>query len=453
MEMHSMDISGLGNRGFGEAARARVAVALAAAVLLAAVSGGGVSAATQSYTIQAAIMTVYEDGAVTAEFYIAVDPISPTVNFSLPGTTYLDVTAIGGSGLPLGYQNYQGMVAVNTLGESSVRLGYTTHDLTSKTGSYWSLNFTSPSAVRLSFPYGASVISVNRVPDAIEGTGGSAVILMPEGAVSVSYILSIVGTADYAIVAIADAEGTIASLNASGIANPAAAALLGQAKAAFDLGNYASAEELAEQAKSSALNANATAYQASAMQAEASAAISEAEAEGRTSGLDAARSLLSEAELAYASGDYASALSRASQAKAAAEAALDMAGSILPYAAIGAVAAAGAGGVFALTRRKRGGGAKAVKPYARERREVDVEKIASEDRLRDEDIDVVMALADSGGEALESEIRSRLNLPKTTLWRAAKRLEREGYIKIETVAGQNRLSVREEYCKGSAGQA
>jgi len=453
MEMHSMDISGLGNRGFGEAARARVAVALAAAVLLAAVSGGGVSAATQSYTIQAAIMTVYEDGAVTAEFYIAVDPISPTVNFSLPGTTYLDVTAIGGSGLPLGYQNYQGMVAVNTLGESSVRLGYTTHDLTSKTGSYWSLNFTSPSAVRLSFPYGASVISVNRVPDAIEGTGGSAVILMPEGAVSVSYILSIVGTADYAIVAIADAEGTIASLNASGIANPAAAALLGQAKAAFDLGNYASAEELAEQAKSSALNANATAYQASAMQAEASAAISEAEAEGRTSGLDAARSLLSEAELAYASGDYASALSRASQAKAAAEAALDMAGSILPYAAIGAVAAAGAGGVFALTRRKRGGGAKAVKPYARERREVDVEKIASEDRLRDEDSDGVMALADSGGEALESEIRSRLNLPKTTLWRAAKRLEREGYIKIETVAGQNRLSVREEYCKGSAGQA
>jgi len=453
MEMHSMDISGLGNRGFGEAARARVAVALAAAVLLAAVSGGGVSAATQSYTIQAAIMTVYEDGAVTAEFYIAVDPISPTVNFSLPGTTYLDVTAIGGSGLPLGYQNYQGMVAVNTLGESSVRLGYTTHDLTSKTGSYWSLNFTSPSAVRLSFPYGASVISVNRVPDAIEGTGGSAVILMPEGAVSVSYILSIVGTADYAIVAIADAEGTIASLNASGIANPAAAALLGQAKAAFDLGNYASAEELAEQAKSSALNANATAYQASAMQAEASAAISEAEAEGRNSGLDAARSLLSEAELAYASGDYASALSRASQAKAAAEAALDMAGSILPYAAIGAVAAAGAGGVFALTMRKRGGGANAVKPYARERREVDVEKIASEDRLRDEDIDVVMALADSGGEALESEIRSRLNLPKTTLWRAAKRLEREGYIKIETVAGQNRLSVREEYCKGSAGQA
>lgn len=68
-----------------------------------------------------------------------------------------------------------------------------------------------------------------------------------------SYILRVVGTADYAIVAIADAEVTIASLNASGIATPAAAALLGQAEAAFDLGNYASAEELAEQAKSSAV--------------------------------------------------------------------------------------------------------------------------------------------------------------------------------------------------------
>ncbi len=450
--MHSMDTSGLGGGCFGEAARVRVAVALAA-VLLAAISGGGVSAATQPYTIQAAIIMVYEDGAVTADFHITVDPISPTANFSLPGTTYLDVTAIGGSGLPLGYQNYPGMVAVNTLGESSVWLGYTTHDLTSKTGSYWSLNFTSPSAVRISFPYGASVISVNRVPDAIESTGGSAVILMPEGEVSVSYILRVVGTADYAIVAIADAEVTIASLNASGIATPAAAALLGQAEAAFDLGNYASAEELAEQAKSSAVEANATAYQASVRLAEADDAISEAEAEGRAGGLDAARSLLSEAEHAYASGDYASALSLASQAKEAAEAASGVGGSILPYAAIGAIAAAGAGGVIALTKRKRGGGTNAAKPYARERREVDVEKIASEDRLRDEDIDVVRALAESGGEALESEVRGRLNLPKTTLWRAAKRLEREGYIKIETVAGQNRLSVRREYCKGSAGQA
>ncbi|HRU81962.1 MAG TPA: hypothetical protein P5168_05375, partial [Candidatus Methanomethylicus sp.] len=352
-----MGISGLGSRGAGEAARATVAVALAAVVLLAAISGGGVSAATQPYTIQAAIMTVFEDGAVAADFYIAVDPINPTANFSLPGTTYLDVTAIGGSGLPLGYQNYPGIVAVNTLGESSVRVRYTTHDLTSKTGSYWSINFTSPSAVRLAFPYGASVISFNMAPDAIEGTGGSVVILMPKGEVSLSYILSVVGTADYAVIAIADAEGTIASINASGIVTQSAAALLGQAKAAFDLGNYASAEELAEQAKSSALEANATAYHASVMQAEAGAAISEAEAEGRSGGLDAARSYLSEAQQAYASGNYASALSLASQAKAAAEAASGVAGSILPYAAIGAIAAAGAGGVFALTRRKRGGGA------------------------------------------------------------------------------------------------
>jgi len=69
-------------------------------------------------------------------------------------------------------------------------------------------------------------------------------------------------------------------------------------------------------------------------------------------------------------------------------------------------------GLLAASRRRKGGGGAAGRPYLRGRRVVDVEKIASEDRLRDEDIDVIKALAESGGEALESEVRGRLNLPK-----------------------------------------
>lgn len=430
---------------------------LAAAMLIVAISVGGATVSAQDYSIQAALMTVFEDGSVVADYHIDVNPISPTLSFSPPGTTYLSATATGGTGSPLGLTSYPGVIIVNTLGEPSIRVGYTTHDLTSKSGSYWTLNFTSPSAVRVSFPDGATVISVNKVPDAIEGSGGGAALLMSEGSIEISYVLSVVGTADYAIMAIADAESLISSINSSGVKTLTADALLSQARAAFDAGSYASAEGLADQARSSALEANATAYQASTMQSDASAAISKAESEGRTSGLDTARNLLAQSQLAYSSGDYSSSLSLASQAKVAANSAVAQAQPIMLDTAIGALVVAAAAALIVVVRKRGGsGGGKSNpsgKPYAKERREVDVEKIASEDQLRDEDIDIIKALAESGGEALESEIRSRLDLPKTTLWRAAKRLEREGYITIESVAGLNRMRVRQEYCKSSPGQS
>ncbi len=429
-----------------------VAATLAVAMLIAAISMGGAPVSAQQYSIQAALMTVFEDGAVVGDYYIEVDAINPTLSFSPPGTTYLDVMATGSTGAPLGFASYPGLITVNTLGEASVRVGYTTHDLTSKSGSYWTLNFTSPSAVRVTFPEGATVISINKVPDTIESIGEGASLLMSEGDIEISYVLSVVGTADYAIIAIADAQGVISSINSSGIKTSSADTLLSQARAAFDAGSYASAEDLAEQARSSALQANATAHQSSAMQAEASAAISKAESEGRAGGLDTARNLLTQSQQAYASGNYALALDLASQAIAAANSAVAQEQPIIIYAAAGALVIAAAAALIVVMSRRGGGGKAnlAGKPYVKERREVDVEKIASEDELRDEDIDIIKALAESGGEALESEIRNRLNLPKTTLWRAAKRLEREGYITIESVAGLNRMRVRQEYCKSGS---
>jgi hypothetical protein len=64
--------------------------------------------------------------------------------------------------------------------------------------------------------------------------------------------------------------------------------------------------------------------------------------------------------------------------------------------------------------------------------------------LRPEDQQVLKFLAEKEGAAFESEIRSKFQLPKTTIWRLVKRLEREELVEIRKAGGQNLIKLRFE---------
>lgn len=64
--------------------------------------------------------------------------------------------------------------------------------------------------------------------------------------------------------------------------------------------------------------------------------------------------------------------------------------------------------------------------------------------LRQEDRDVLSFLAEKEGAAFESEIRGKFQLPKTTIWRLVKRLEREDLVEIRKAGGQNLIKLRFE---------
>jgi uncharacterized membrane protein len=61
--------------------------------------------------------------------------------------------------------------------------------------------------------------------------------------------------------------------------------------------------------------------------------------------------------------------------------------------------------------------------------------------LRPEDRDVLQFISEKGGKVLESELRQRFALPKSSMWRLAKRLERMGYVKISKVGIQNEIEL------------
>jgi hypothetical protein len=69
--------------------------------------------------------------------------------------------------------------------------------------------------------------------------------------------------------------------------------------------------------------------------------------------------------------------------------------------------------------------------------------IEEKPQLKLEDQQVLRFLAQNQGAAFESEIRNHFQeLPKTTIWRLIKRLEREECIEIRKAAGQNLIKLR-----------
>lgn len=114
----------------------------------------------------------------------------------------------------------------------------------------------------------------------------------------------------------------------------------------------------------------------------------------------------------------------------------------LSYAVFAAGVVFVGGAVTWITLRRR---RLAAKLYVKEKRVIDVEKIlASKPDLRPDDKEVLRFLAEAGGEAFEAELRSRFNLPKTSMWRMVRRLQREGLVGVKKVGGQNLVYMRGE---------
>jgi len=62
--------------------------------------------------------------------------------------------------------------------------------------------------------------------------------------------------------------------------------------------------------------------------------------------------------------------------------------------------------------------------------------------LRAEDREVVQFIAERGGKVFEAEIREKFNLPRTTVWRLAKRLEKMEIVTVKRIGLQNQIELR-----------
>jgi uncharacterized membrane protein len=123
---------------------------------------------------------------------------------------------------------------------------------------------------------------------------------------------------------------------------------------------------------------------------------------------------------------------------------------IATYALIGAPVAAAIAGAIIMIKRKQ---TKSLPVIQTEEISESQTKTDSNDtenifnlrpEMREDDKEIIKFISSNGGEALESDLRKKFLQPRTTMWRAVKRLERQGVIEITKKDLQNLVKLKKD---------
>ena len=82
---------------------------------------------------------------------------------------------------------------------------------------------------------------------------------------------------------------------------------------------------------------------------------------------------------------------------------------------------------------------------SKEQKTLDIDTVFNlRPEMREDDKDIIKFISEKGGEVLESDLRKKFLQPRTTMWRAVKRLERLGIVEITKKDLQNMVKLKEK---------
>lgn len=331
--------------------------------------------------------TIYTDGTTHVFYQTDVDPQSPDFILDLYGNTTDNFVVQDQNGTLLSSKMNTNNVDVETLGASAIKVDYDTPDLVSKSGKTWTFYVNSLTDYSVLLPANTVIVGMSTTPSDLQVVNGQSLISFPSGSVDISYIFGVLGTSQTATLAIQHAQDFISTVNSEGIPTPLASEKLAEANTSFNEGRYSDAEALANDAKNSAIQEQQTSLST------------------KQTGTN---------------------------------------NDTIPILAVGGAAAAVTVMFIILKRSKM---TKEVLPVPQipQSNYVPPDKetiFRLKPELRQEDKDIVVFISEKGGRIFESELRKKFLLPRTTTWRAVKRLEREGIVEIEKVDQQNLIKLR-----------
>lgn len=386
--------------------------------------------APQSLTIE-----LHTDGFASVEYTLTVDQKIPEANITTFGQILIDLAVANEENLPLVYTLKEGVLRVNTLGTDTVKITYSTQDLSSKDGRFWVIDLTTQIKTTILLPAKATLVEFDPIPELMESRGDKVLLIMPQGPTMITYVTSVIGTREYAQVVLRDAEGVIDETKSRGVIVKPAEELLQQAQAAFNQGDYIKAETWGKQAKETALQIKADHSQASARIQAAENEIVLAEKESRTTLIEEAKQLLAESKTKFNSGNYTQAGVIADQSSTKAKT------SEVPFpttTVVGAALVLAVLGALIIVARPKA----AKQRTPRERKPIEVERYLKRDDLRQDEKDAIKIIAESNGEIPEAELYNKLALPRTTTWRLVRRLEKMGIVEITKVRRLNLIRLK-----------
>lgn len=469
-------------------------------LLLAAMVAQPAAAQQGDYNSESLFIALFANGDALVEYDISItDPLDEEIRINLFGGTHINdliVVDLDDELVDYDIGDSPNEIILNTPGVENVRISYTTPDLANRNAGIWTFSVNTTTSLIVRLPVDSVLVDAEPIP-AIRFVNDQPLLTFNNpGRIQVTYSIGVLGTEDQANIAIQVATAAIreARTNYPSIVLTDAQGLLDRATVAMGERRFSEAESLAGQANEVAVAAGRNYLAAQNAITDAEAEVTQATSQGRD--VAAAQELLGQAKNQFAVGDYLTARTSAENAVAAIR---DMSEPQMPVGAIVAGAAAAAGGIGALLflrMRKRpvpetprreaprtagnGNSASVVRPPAVVEDEKEIADPAMNDppeqnsvqiepgtipdsqldksvlgrivirileeraHLRPEDQQVLRYLAEKEGAAFESEIRTKFQLPKTTIWRLVKRLEREELVEIRKAGGQNLIKLKFE---------
>ena len=374
-------------------------------------------------------------------------------------------------------------IKINTQNESQVRVTYQTPDLVNKQEREWSFLIDSAFPFTVKLPNDAVVTNLGeQSPSLIRKLGGQNLLSFDKGKISIDYVIGFAGTREQAIISINSAELdlTKAASEHNGINLDEVKRIIQAAKIALNQSNFIDAERLANNASDISAVITESFETSKDMISNATAKIENVQ--GTNIDTAQASDFISKSNIEFSQGNYPKALEYATLAinslDNTKQEILSLNASTFAFILLIPIAASVGIYMFKRYRRKNNSQLQSsatineaqlnsdLSPDTfRENNFIEQESSTKEHKnndnsiqsdlhkliadiitqkrnLKPEEKEILFYLSDNEGAAFEGEIRNRFILPKTSLWRLIKRLEREDMIEVTKIGGQNLIKLK-----------
>ncbi|MDW0173353.1 MAG: hypothetical protein QOK56_04850 [Nitrososphaeraceae archaeon] len=374
-------------------------------------------------------------------------------------------------------------IKINTQNESQVRVTYQTPDLVNKQEREWSFLIDSAFPFTVKLPNDAVVTNLGeQSPSLIRKLGGQNLLSFDKGKISIDYVIGYAGTREQAIISINSAELdlTKAASEHNGINLDEVKRIIQAAKIALNQSNFIDAERLANNASDISAVITESFETSKDMISNATAKIENVQ--GTNIDTAQASDFISKSNIEFSQGNYPKALEYATLAinslDNTKQEILSLNTSTFAFILLIPIAASVGIYMFKRYRRKNISQLQSratikeaqlnsdLSPDTfRENNFIEQESSTMEHKnndnsiqsdlhkliadiitqkrnLKPEEKEILFYLSDNEGAAFEGEIRNRFILPKTSLWRLIKRLEREDMIEVTKIGGQNLIKLK-----------
>lgn len=374
-------------------------------------------------------------------------------------------------------------IKINTQNESQVRVTYQTPDLVNKQEREWSFLIDSAFPFTVKLPNDAVVTNLGeQSPSLIRKLGGQNLLSFDKGKISIDYVIGYAGTREQAIISINSAELdlTKAASEHNGINLDEVKRIIQAAKIALNQSNFIDAERLANNASDISAVITESFETSKDMISNATAKIENVQ--GTNIDTAQASDFISKSNIEFSQGNYPKALEYATLAINSLDNTKQEILSLntSTFAFILLIPIAASVGIYMFKRHRRKNNSQLQssatikeaqlnsdlspdtsrennfieqKSSTKEHKNNDnsiqsdlhkliADIITQKRNLKPEEKEILFYLSDNEGAAFEGEIRNRVILPKTSLWRLIKRLEREDMIEVTKIGGQNLIKLK-----------